>query len=133
MFCADTAAQDLKAVCVPCDMSWILLSVETLPLLFINCIGENCSWTDRKGKCIDCVYSLFVIRSSVEICSFWISSCSDLLWETRSDIIVVLLVTIPVNSDALKFFVMNVNRDVEIWSFRVRPSYANRLCPPWNQ
>ena len=44
------------------------------------------------------------------------------------------LVEPPVNSDALKFFVMNMmNWDVEDSSFRVRPSCMNRFCPLWNQ
>ena len=43
------------------------------------------------------------------------------------------LVKTPMNSDATRFSVMNMNRDVEDSSFRVRPSWTDRFCPLWIQ
>ena len=40
-------------------------------------------------------------RSSVEICSFWLLSCSGWLWEARSFTVVVSLEKTPLDSYAL--------------------------------
>ena len=89
MFCADTAAQDLKAVFrVTCHLSSCQWRRFHCCLLLAS--GENCSWALPLDSTGPYYLSVLIKRSSVETFSFWLPSCSG-----RSHTVVVSHVKTP--------------------------------------